>query len=243
MIRLLMRWHRRLGVLSAVMLIWLAISGILINHTESLHLSRQSITSAWLLDWYGLPALSAEQIKLPEHSITQVNQQLFLSGNSITEHSSQLVAALQQDGFIWIATSHHLFWLTDSGELIERFATNADLPQPLQQLSIYQGETAVLAAGEWYLPDADYLNWQPKPEFSLNPRGIPPTPLMAAELAKLHGVDTGLDWQQLLLDLHSGRAFGFAGRLIVDLFGLFALILAISGLFIWLRPAWLLRRK
>lgn len=36
---LLLRWHRRLGLFAAVFLIWLAVSGILLNHTASLNLA------------------------------------------------------------------------------------------------------------------------------------------------------------------------------------------------------------
>src|SRR5690606_1524296 len=47
-------WHRRIGVASLLMVLWLAISGVLINHGDALNLNKNKINFSWLNRLYGL---------------------------------------------------------------------------------------------------------------------------------------------------------------------------------------------
>ena len=44
----------------------------------------------------------------------------------------------------------------------------------------------------------------------------------------------GISVETLVLDLHSGRFFGFAGVLFVDLIGILMCVLAVTGLWAWI---------
>jgi len=44
---------------------------------------------------------------------------------------------------------------------------------------------------------------------------------------------SGLSWERLLLDLHSGRLFGSVGVFIIDLAGIALLLIALSGVWVW----------
>jgi hypothetical protein len=50
------RWHRRVGVTSAVFVIILAVTGLILNHNIMLDLHNVHITNPWLLEWYGYDA-------------------------------------------------------------------------------------------------------------------------------------------------------------------------------------------
>src|SRR5205085_1933106 len=48
------RWHRRFGVAASLFLAWLALSGLLLNHSPLLGLDRARTHASWLLRLYGL---------------------------------------------------------------------------------------------------------------------------------------------------------------------------------------------
>ena len=50
------KWHRRFGIIAAFFLVFLSITGVALNHTDSLTLGHQPITNTWLLDHYGINA-------------------------------------------------------------------------------------------------------------------------------------------------------------------------------------------
>jgi len=53
----LLIWHRYLGLASALFVIILSITGILLNHTESLRLDERPVAQRWLLNIYGIAAV------------------------------------------------------------------------------------------------------------------------------------------------------------------------------------------
>ena len=53
-IRHLREWHRKLGIVAAFFLIFLSLSGIALNHTDTLSLAHSPIKNSWLLDHYGI---------------------------------------------------------------------------------------------------------------------------------------------------------------------------------------------
>ena len=56
MIRFIRHWHARIGVLAALFFLFLAISGVALNHTDALNLDKQAVSTNWLMRWYGLKA-------------------------------------------------------------------------------------------------------------------------------------------------------------------------------------------
>jgi len=47
-------WHRRIGLFALVLVVILAITGLMLNHTEKLGLAESYISREWLLNWYGI---------------------------------------------------------------------------------------------------------------------------------------------------------------------------------------------
>jgi hypothetical protein len=56
------------------------------------------------------------------------------------------------------------------------------------------------------------------------------------------GIGVSISLETLILDLHSGRFFGNAGVLFVDIVGLLMCILAITGLWAWINHQRLRKR-
>ena len=49
-------WHRYMGVSAAVLVLIVAVTGVLLNHTENFQFDSEHIKSDWVLDWYGIKA-------------------------------------------------------------------------------------------------------------------------------------------------------------------------------------------
>jgi len=75
--RLLYKLHRYIRLVSAVIFLMLAITGIALNHTDDLKLDSQMIQFPLLLDWCGIESPNTMlSFATTHHSVTQANQQL-----------------------------------------------------------------------------------------------------------------------------------------------------------------------
>lgn len=68
----MLRWHRRVGLVAAALVVVLALSGVALNHSAVLDLDQRAVTTPLLLEWYGINSsgrwLSLERILLDVHS-------------------------------------------------------------------------------------------------------------------------------------------------------------------------------
>ena len=56
----ILKWHRRIGVVLSVFLLWMLASGILINHANDLQLDKQQLNNEFWLKWYGLSSTNTK---------------------------------------------------------------------------------------------------------------------------------------------------------------------------------------
>ena len=97
----LIRWHRRLGLSLAVIILILAISGIVLNHTTGLRLSDVRISNELLLRWYGIESQQKKTAfgfeVLPGTWLSAAGDgQLFLNSHLISECQLPLKGAVTQ---------------------------------------------------------------------------------------------------------------------------------------------------
>jgi uncharacterized iron-regulated membrane protein len=88
------------------------------------------------------------------------------------------------------------------------------------------------------LPDADWINFQEySGAYQVEPLAAIalPTEELDALLTAFQGA--GVPLYRVLLDLHSGRLFGWGGRTLMDLSALAILLLISSGISGWLRKS------
>ena len=60
-IRIIRRWHARVGAFAALFLALLVLSGLALNHVEVLKLDKIEISYPWLMRWYGIDAVGPNQ--------------------------------------------------------------------------------------------------------------------------------------------------------------------------------------
>jgi hypothetical protein len=245
--RVILAFHRWLGILAAVFLVILSLTGLALNHSERLGLNGITIDNAFVLNRYGMQAGSDIQIfRIHEtDTISHLAGQLFYNANPIAAAGLPL-GILEGNPFTVVAGSDQLIYLTSDGELIEQIR-GEELPyDELSHLGTDESGRPVLIAdsGQWQ-PDPDWIEFKPY-EGAFTVRPLVESPLdeatRSAILANYQG--RGPTLYRVLLDLHSGRLFGWGGRTLMDLSALAILLLVSSGISGWLRRArWSYRTK
>lgn len=227
------RWHRRIGASAALFLVWLVISGLLLNHSDKLALDKVEIHSLALARWYHLtPALPQSAYLIGTHWLTQVNDDVLIDGKLTTIKSQPLIGATASEQLAALASPNELILLEPNGQLIDRLS-GADLPiGTIAKLGSACGTIAISDTQKIYSSN-DGLTWQECPEPLVTPAQRPLTPEEQRELA---GQFTGsVSLEKLLVDLHTGHFFGALGAFFVDAVAICLLLLALSGLWLFFR--------
>ena len=83
---LLRRSHRWVGTSLLLFVILLAVSGITLNHGDTLGLDRRYVNWTWILDAYGIqmPAPGASYADA-EHRVTLIGERLYFNGRDIEQ--------------------------------------------------------------------------------------------------------------------------------------------------------------
>ena len=237
LLRSLYIWHRYIGISTAVFVIVLTVTGLVLNHTDELELDSSYIQSDLLLDWYGIDS-PGELISYTSGSVsvTVVNNQVFWGNKPLSHISAPLTGLLVYRELVIIAAAGVLSLYTIRGELIEKLAHVAGVPTGILAIGITAQELlAVKTAQGIYLTDDSMLEWRlaDNPEVFWSEASPVPPGLKAALQAAYRGI--GLPVERVLLDLHSGRILGRAGVYLVDAAAILFLLLAMSGVWLWTR--------
>ncbi len=230
------RTHRWLGLLAALFALEMAVTGLLLNHTDALRLDERHLHAPWLLRWYGIaPAAPGPAYPVAGHWLSQWGERIFLDRRPLPPAvRGPLLGAVAADGLLLALTGQGVALLTPDGAL----ADVLPLPEGACPRGLVRdGDGVLLLAenGRWRL-DGTLSHWAPCacPAGAFAP--VPPAPLPVGLRAALAGATTpGIAVERLLLDLHSGRLWGRAGVWLMDAAALAIAILALTGLTLWWR--------
>lgn len=227
------QWHRWLGLAVAIPVLVLSVTGVMLNHIESLGWSSKPM-SPWLARWYGAPVPSGvEGFSVDGQWYSELNERLYINDTDTLHCLPPLHGVVRQNDLIVVGCDQELLLLDGNRQLVERIGLAYGLPA-FQRLG-HAESGLILDTGDGLLRfDVDQLaatphqgDWQPA-----RPSELP----AALETALINqSVPPSLNWQRLLLDLHAGRIAGLAGQLVMDLAALFLSILAVTGTVIWSR--------
>ena len=234
--RTLARWHRRLGLVAAVLVLVLAISGLLLSHAAGLGLDRVSVHAPWLLRHYEIePRSPPRASKTAAGWLVWIDGRLFLDGRPLVRGFGIPLGTAGLEGMVAVAAEAEVLLLTPEGEVIERIGMES-LPGTIEAIGHASGDAiAVLSGGQVHLT-RDFLDWEAKPGAAVTwgaARTELPKTVRTRALAAWRG--EGLPLTRLLADVHSGRFFGAIGPYLMDAAAIALIALAISGLVIWTR--------
>jgi hypothetical protein len=241
-------WHRRIGLTAALFALLLSITGLLLNHTEDLNLDSSYVKSGWLLDWYGIKApKNLLSFEAGGHWISQLGERFYFDGHELAgrevDEDDNLIGAVKLGDNIIVAVEGHVMLLSLSGELIETLGGAEGVPAGMRTIGLDQGRLVVRASHGDYLTDKDLLHWDESEEGETHIRAdadwARPAALPKNLYDQLAGAyrGKGLTTERVLLDLHSGRILSTPGVLLVDLMAILITLLAITGVWMWVRHA------
>ena len=234
--RIILLWHRWLGLAAVPFVLLLAITGVLLERTDALDLDTSYVTSDWMLAWYGVaPADDPVSFPAGERWISWLDGTLYVDGEPVQRAVPVLTGATALESAIVAATGDALYLLTMDGELVEKVT-------PIGLAGTIDGVTAgpdnavlIRAGGEVLISDIDMIAWRANnggaiiwPESQAAPAAI-----QRALLESYRG--TGLPQERVLLDLHSGRLIGSFGPYVMDGAALILLLLSATGVYNWVR--------
>ena len=241
---LLKRWHGRMGVLAASFVLLLAFTGLCLNHVTGWGFDRKALRSPALLGLYGMAEASTVlSYPLAEVYISESNGQLFYQAEEIARCEGALVGALAlsttSPAQIVVACERELLLFSPTFQLIEKIGVAYGLPVAVKRVGLVDGELLLDTSGGLFVADLKALRWTAKEAGALSNSSQWSTAEQAPEALKralAESVDSeAITYERLLLDIHSGRILGGWGVYLVDAMALLFMLLAISGVVIWVR--------
>lgn len=241
-LKFLLAWHHRAGLTAALFVLFLSVTGIMLNHSTSLELAEQPLQSTWLLKRYGIENPQAMGVETIVGWVAQLDHsRIYLNTGEIGSCNSPLVGAVVYQKTLITACRNALILTTFDGELIEHIGTAQGLPDQVSHiamtpagkllLNIGQGQNTVAADLLTMVftpvaqPPAEPIEWS-------SPTLLPS--YLENQLARKH-TGSEINLERFILDIHSGRFFGSWGPWVMDAIGIVFCFLAISGCIVWTR--------
>ncbi len=232
-------WHRYMGVGAALFALIIAITGVLLNHTEDFQFDSAHVKSGWILDWYGIDAPDRLlSFRVNDRHLTLMGEHLYLNRKEIDGEYRDLVGAVYLDELYVVAVSDSILLLTPRGEIVEQLRDEDGVPAGIRRIGLNeQGRVVTQGSLDYYQADRDFIRWQHWQPGTADPYWARPDPLDPRLKLSLQQHYRGevLPMERVILDLHSGRFFGKAGPWIFDIAALLLVLLALSGTWIWLK--------
>lgn len=238
-IRFVRHWHARIGILVAIFLLFLSLTGLALSHTDVLGLDKRQIHAEWLMRWYGLkPSIPDRGFLFKDGYLAASDGRWVMDGKLLAEPTQALVGAVSWGRMRGLANADELYLYLADGRLVDKLS-GASLPaSPIQNIGNVDGKLAIKTVKGVYITE-DGLNWQPltsgEPVWSVA-QGLPES----ASASLQQAFSPSLSLERIVLDLHSGRILGRYGPLFMDITALVLIVLALSGVWIYLRS---FRRK
>ncbi len=227
------RWHRRVGLTAALIVVLVSVTGILLNHTSEVGLGKSPVRQLWLLNFYGVETPELVHFSLANHWVSgDDNQYLYLDGQQVAYCNGSLIGAAKTDDLLVAACSNELVLMTSAGEVVERLGETYGLPVPLTAIGRCTDDLCLQSQGEIWVADLQQLVWGSRRQ-SAQWSQASSIPAAFQQTIVDQQLGSDLSWERVIQDLHSGRIFGRWGVWAVDLSALFLMFLSLSGFFLW----------
>ena len=150
------RRHRWLGKSIVAFIVFLAVSGILLNHGDALRLDSRYVSWPWLLDAYGLdvPAPAASYAAGDQRA-TLLGERLFLDDREADVRVARLTGMVAVGPLLVIGDERRVHVFLNSGELVETIDLGADLPGNTDRLGLADDRVVIDSGGALLRADAD----------------------------------------------------------------------------------------
>lgn len=226
------RWHRLLGVVFAIPLVWLSISGLLLRHAERLGLDGKLVRSSWLLERYGMiPEGEPRGVQAGGRQVAEWGENVFVGG-ALVEESGVLVGSVARGRDLVVALEDYLLVYDAGGMLVDQLGEESLPAVPLESVGLDPGGAVMVRSGGVVFRLArDFLGHAVAPGAEVTWSRLADLPGDAAEdLEVLLAQQAGISCYRVLLDSHSGNLFGPVTQWAVDLTAVGVIVLTVMGI-------------
>lgn len=228
-----------MGIMAAGFMLLVAVTGVLLNHTEYFQFDSQYVKSGGVLDWYGIQAPDDLYSYIAdERYITLMGEHLYIGELEVRGEYKTLIGAISINDLLIISVDDQIMLMTSSGELIEKLEAKDGVPAGMKRIGVDQSGLPVIAAGiDVYTSKDDFLSWQ---HWTGDKTGIrwattAPTDSYLKKMLQYHYRGEVLPMERVLLDLHSGRFFGRLGPWLIDASAVLLVLLSLTGTWMWVK--------
>ncbi len=235
----LREWHKRAGLFAFIFMGWLGTSGILLNQSVSLGLDADRIDWPWLIAMYGLHAEAPKSgFSANSHWLAATVENTVLDGQPLDQAiPAPLGFVSQQLGgqeLLYVAAADRLVILNADGSVVDQLSDYTLPVASIRRIGLVNEDNGSLVAVQDLdiFVTRDGLDWVPLPpgmEVSWSKAQALPAPEQEKVLPHAR---PSIAIEQVLIDAHSGRLFGSVGPWVINMVGVAALVLSISG--IWM---------
>jgi len=225
------RWHRLLGAVFALPLLWLTVSGLLLQHQDTLGMDRKTVKSGWLLKLYDqIPDSVPLVTPAGRFEVAGWGGMLFLD-DRVLEEGGLLVGAVARPAELVIATPSDLFVYDAQGNYLDRLGEESLPAVPIERIGFDESNRVHLlsSAGHHVLGEG-LLDYEEVADGSAVTWSVVEEGVEQKEELKNVLVGTSeFTWARVITDLHSGSLFGKVGRFLVDVTGIAVILLTLLG--------------
>lgn len=230
------KWHRWMGLLTALPLIWVLATGVVLNHTVALKLDDIEVNHPWVMAAYGMnPSGEPLGQQLESFQVATWDGIIFLNGKPL-ELTGELLGAVSDGEGLAIVTDRSVLRLDSSGETIE-LLDEISLPElPLTGVAMDAGVVLLKNNVGWHEVSDGWLETKQRDQ----------APFSAVALSEIENEESretlrqawtrgGLPASRIVLDLHSGRFLGAFGVYFYDFVAVCTALLTVTGLVLFFR--------
>jgi hypothetical protein len=230
------RWHRLVGIASTAVVLVTIATGVVLNHSDALNLAKRETRGTAIRHLYGNANVPlSPSYRVGRGWITQMGQRVFLDRAEILRREAPIVGAVETPDALLIAFEDGVVELDDGLNVVEAYGALDGLAPPLTRVGWNGDDAFVQAAAGIMQFDAATMAFVAGGGSTLRWQAASPLPdAISKDLVSNYG-GPGVSYEQLLLDLHSGRLFGLPGVIIVDVAAICMLILGMTGVFLWFK--------
>ena len=227
-------WHRLLGMFAALPLVWVVLTGAVLNHTTDWGLDRIMISHPWLLRAYGMvPEGEPLGVTLQGNHVAEWDGLIFLNGK-VVQASGRLVGALADEAGLAVVTETQVLRVLENGEVLETVEELSLPALPLTGVHAAGGEKFLQNAEGWHRVGADWLEFV-KVEDDFEAQRLEPVPADQSTALQSAWGEGGLPLSRVLLDAHAGHFLGGFSKYFYDLVAVATLWLCATGVILFFR--------
>jgi len=228
------KWHRRIGLLASAFIVFLVITGIVLQHSDDFGLPSRHLTNTWLLNYYGIKPNPITTYQLGNRTISHAGERLYLSGKPFITDQANIHGAIELNEQIIIAVDSALLVIDHHGDLVDEVSTQDGLVEaPLGIAVSNTGLPVIRGVNTYWQGDVTLTEWQklsgPHPEWAAASISLP----SLKQVIEAHDMSHQINLERFILDAHSGRVFGKYGVLVIDAAAVLLLILSLTGIWLW----------